>query len=80
MINSVLNIIRDRKRVKKILKECGCCCYCPECNEPLNDKSDTKMIDKDGIYQYTCSKCGFKSVFHFGISPAPIYLEDYKVK
>jgi len=78
LIKRIKEWIKSRKqktREKKILKDCGCICRC-ECGEPLNDKSDCVMVG-DAIYNYTCKKCKKNSVFHFGIAPVPIYLEDY---
>ena len=66
---------RDRKRKKEILKDCGCVCYCPKCKEMLNDRSECKEKDSSGIYEYTCSNCNYKAVFHFGIAPAPILID-----
>ena len=70
----MLKWFKDRARKKKIIKDCGCICYCLDCKEPLNDKSDCKEIDKDGLYEYSCSGCGAKVLFHFGLAPVPIYL------
>jgi len=78
IINQFTEWIKSRKqktREKKILNDCGCVCRC-ECGEPLNDESDCIMIG-DAIYNYTCKQCKKNSVFHFGIAPEPIHLEDY---
>ncbi len=64
------------RRKQDILEKCGCVVYCPNCKEPLNDNSDCKELDKDGLVEYTCVKCQTKSIFHFGIAPVPIYMED----
>ncbi len=65
---------KKEKREEFILKNCGCICYCSNCNEPLNDTS--ACVEKsDAIYEYICKNCGTKSMFHFGIAPIPILLE-----
>lgn len=69
--------IRSKSREDKIMESCGNVCYCPNCQEPLNDNSECEKVDESGIYRYTCVKCSTKSVFHFGIAPCPIYLDDY---
>ncbi len=68
----------DEKRVDSIKKSCGCACFCPKCKEPLNDTSKCEMLDDSGVYEYTCANCGFRSVFHFGVAPVPIYMQDFK--
>ena len=63
-------------REEKILEECGCVCYCPNCDEPLNDCSDCKDISEgEGLYEYVCNECNVSSKFHFGIAPVPILIE-----
>jgi len=63
-------------RVEKIKKECGNVCFCPSCGDPLND-GEVRVVDEDGLYEYTCGKCGEKPIFAFHIAPCPIYLKDY---
>ena len=60
---------KRKNREKKILKNCGCCCYC-ECRNPLNDGFCLTLNKSE--YEYTCSDCGGKSVFNFDIAPVPI--------
>lgn len=60
---------KRERREKKILKNCGCCCYC-ECRNPLNDGCCITLNESE--YEYTCSDCGGKSVFNFDIAPVPI--------
>lgn len=65
---------KKEKREEYILKNCGCICYCSNCNEPLNDTA--KCVEKEiAIYEYHCNSCGHKSMFHFGIAPVPILLD-----
>lgn len=75
-IKSLFGKSPEEARKQKIIDSCGCICYCKECGEPLNDNSDCKMIDTDGLYEYTCSACETKVKFHFGIAPVPILMED----
>ncbi len=75
IFNKILNIInKPKNRIETIKENCGCVCYCKDCREPLNDKSEVKVIDDDGVYEYTCNECGNKSLFHFGIAPVPILI------
>lgn len=62
-------------REEKILKACGCVCYCPSCKEPLNDTSQWAG-DKEGLGTFTCTACRFNSTWHFGIAPVPICLSE----
>lgn len=69
-----------RRREKSVLKDCGCVCYCPECNDILNDQAECRdNIEEQKVY-YTCG-CGAKSVWTFDAAPAPILLSKHdKVK
>jgi len=78
MIYAWLKKLFTKTRVEKILEECGCCCYCPGCKEPLNDTSKCEAMKEYGMYRYTCAACSETSVFHFGIAPVPIWLEEEK--
>ena len=74
-IKTILRLFKkEETREDKILKSCGCVCYCIDCNEPLNDDSHCETLE-DGLYEYTCVKCNIKSKFHFGIAPVPIYIK-----
>lgn len=63
--------IKEYFREKKVKKECGNVCYCFNCREILNDNSSCIKLD-EGIYEYTCAKCGSISIFNFDIVPVPI--------
>ena len=60
-------------RVEKIVKECGCCCFCPKCAEPLNDKS---FVSDKELVTYKCSECGVVSKWSFDIAPVPILISE----
>ena len=78
MLEKIKNLIekfKTNKRERKVKKACGNICYC-SCGEVLNDNSKCVMIG-DAIYNYECANCGKHAVFHFGIAPGPIYLEDF---
>jgi hypothetical protein len=61
-------------RDERLLRACGCICFCPGCNEPLNDQADTYRAS-DVCYGYVCSLCGWVSRFYFG-APAPLLVES----
>ena len=77
MISKILSMFKSKKskREEKILEDCGCICFCHKCKEPLNDDSECVDLGEGGLYEYTCSECGEKSKFHFGIAPVPIFIE-----
>ena len=62
------NYVSPEQRKKHIKEQCGCVCYCPNCEEPLNDQACE--VEED-LATYTCS-CGINSTFNFGIAPVPI--------
>ena len=74
-LKKAIGKLKRKKRVKKIMNDCGNVCYC-SCGEPLNDDSDCVSVG-DAIYNYTCAKCKANNVFHFGIAPVPIKLDDF---
>lgn len=64
-------MMKSRKaRVEAVLRSCGCVCFCPVCDEPLNDQATVKKED-NGDYTYTCV-CGAKSRWDFDAAPVPI--------
>lgn len=63
---------RARRRIDKILRQCGCVCYCPRCKEPLNDQADIHDAADDGEVNYRCKACGFWSRWNFAIAPFPV--------
>jgi len=71
-------IFKQETREKKILKTCGNCCYCVNCNEPLNDTSECIMIEA-GVYEYTCINCNERTTFNFYLAPVPILVENRKL-
>lgn len=65
---------KARRRVAKIVRECGCCCYCPHCGEPLNDVAKFDYMGR--LVVYTCP-CTSRTVWDFD-HPAPIWLQEVK--
>ena len=63
---------QKNKRKKDIMKSCGCICYCPKCNDILNDQAD--CLDFNFVY-YHCNVCGHDSVWNFDIAAMPILLK-----
>lgn len=61
-------------RTRKILRKCGCICYCPRCRDPLNDQAYLLAKSEDGRVTYKCRPCGLVSEWHFGIAPVPVRL------
>jgi hypothetical protein len=62
----------DKKnRLEIVLQQCGCVCYCPNCNDILNDQNNCIKVE-DGVYRYTCTVCTNKSIWNFYIAPIPL--------
>ena len=77
MIRNWIKKYKANKREEKVLKNCGCACYCPKCKDILNDQAKCEKIEKDDnlwIY-YTCNSCGNKSKWNFDILPLPLCLD-----
>ena len=64
------------KRAAQILKECGCCCRCHSCSNPLQDRSHMEVI-APGEYRSTCDECGSLSAFNYDIAPVPILVSGH---
>ena len=76
-VQKLLKNHRYRIRKSKVMASCGCVCFCPECNDILNDQahcSITELPDAD-IVHYKCTSCGQVSKWAFHIAPVPILLE-----
>lgn len=67
--------LESLNREQKIVKECGCVCYCSNCDEPLNDTSSCITV-REAVYTYTCSNCKIETTFDFGLAPVPIRVES----
>lgn len=67
---------RRWRRERRLLRICGCICYCPSCREPLNDQECADL--GDGRYRYTC-RCGSSCTFDFAIAPAPVRVDPLLV-
>jgi len=70
-----LERLRRRRREQRILKECGCICYCPKCREPLNDQAKCAPL-YPGTYEYTCG-CGHVSDWNFDAAPVPFLVKPH---
>ncbi len=71
-IEKLLDNLRLKRREKLIIKTCGAICYCPHCNDPLNDQADWFDFNNDGSGFFLCDNCRKSSQWHFGVTPAPI--------
>jgi len=77
MINMMWNYVVGlftTTRKEKIIKDCGCICYCKKCHNPLNDGVCNNI--SDGVYEYICSECNTKTTFNFDIAPVPILVDN----
>lgn len=61
-------------RTRRILKQCGCVCFC-ECGNPLND-GPWATLETEGAatVTYVCRDCGRSSSFDFS-GPVPIKVD-----
>jgi hypothetical protein len=64
-------------REHSIVKRCGCICWCPECDDPLNDQA--KCLDGERFVEYWCGKCGHHSVWDFG-APTPLLIRREPIR
>jgi len=64
-----------RRRVRRVSYLCGCCCYCPKCDDILNDQAKVDVVKTHGIV-YTCS-CGHTSHWRFDLAPVPLLVDEY---
>lgn len=70
-INRILEWIGIKEsRKDRVIRMCGCVCYCPSCKDILNDQAE--CTDED-VVTYHC-KCGHKSRWLFD-APVPILLK-----
>lgn len=60
---------KREKREDKVLRQCGCICYCPECKDILNDQAECTDTD---LVRYICSNCGAGSEWNFDVFPFPL--------
>ena len=58
-------------RENKVIDLCGCVCYCPNCNDILNDQAD---CDDGEFINYRCNSCDCTSIWHFDMAPCPILI------
>ncbi len=75
-MKDLIRKIRNYFYKKKSLKTCNNYCLCT-CGNVLNVNASCTQLDIDGIYKYVCNDCNQISVFHFGIAPVPIKLDNY---
>lgn len=52
-------------RENKVLRTCGCICYCPQCRDILNDQAECRCTGRSS-YVYECKSCGHVSHWDFG--------------
>lgn len=72
-IRSMIRKYKHKAREKKVLKSCGCACYCPSCKDILNDQADCTDTD---LVRYKCNTCGHKSEWNFDICMIPIEMSS----
>lgn len=65
-----------RKRKQRVLEACGCVCWCPNCNDILNDQADCEDNYEEQKVYYHCNSCENDSVWTFDAAPVPILLEE----
>ncbi len=71
MIKKFLAKLKQKRREKRVIKSCGCICYCPHCKDILNDQAD--CFEWKGLVRYYCS-CKAGSTWNFDIAPVAILL------
>lgn len=59
-------------REQRVVRECNCVVWCPECREILNDGSNCHDTD-DGLVEFVCVECGCISDWDFD-APVPLYI------
>jgi hypothetical protein len=64
--------LRRQRRERAIIKKCHCICYCPNCQDPLNDQATWVNLHPPGYGRYKCRKCGNPSIWDFEAAPVPI--------
>jgi len=65
----------QRRRKEKIIEECGCVCYCPNCKDLLNDQA---TCEENDFVVYLCNECGYTSIWSFDLAPVPIMMSFHK--
>ncbi len=62
-------------RERRVMRECGCICYCPNCRNILNDNA--QYFDR-GLNQdvYICNVCNCESLWSFNLAPVPILISS----
>lgn len=81
LYNKLAHLIMNRsakraksKRERDVIAACGCMCFCPKCNDILNDQAEWVNDDTDDGHGFYSCLCGHISEWHFGIAPVPILL------
>lgn len=76
-IRESLNPIDEYEvRKKNVIQTCGCVCFCPSCNDILNDQADYSELE-NGAGKYVCNNCGNISIWEFDIAPVPICIDEF---
>ena len=71
IIQRAVERYKGRKRKERLLRLCGCVCFCPNCRDILQDQADCEDTD---LVRYRCTTCGHRSVWNFDIAPCPILI------
>ena len=78
--NNLKRTKKTTKRMTKVLDQCGCCCYCPNCNDILNDQADMVDIQYLSQVHYYCNNCKHHSIWNFDVAPIPTLIWTGKDK
>lgn len=71
MIRWLRRLFESREsREERVLRLCGCVCWCPGCGDILNDRAEVHHCPNEGLVCYCC-ECGCVSEWDFN-PPAPI--------
>ena len=63
---------KEKRREKRVLRDCGCFIKCLKCSDTQNDNAQCKKLD-DVRYEYTCGKCGNVAIALYGVFPLPVW-------
>lgn len=63
---------QQRRRERRVMRKCGCICWCPGCGDILNDQA--KCWDRGTGVTYICSQCNVESLWNFDIAPVPLLI------
>jgi hypothetical protein len=69
IIQHLLRWFRGEIRERTVLRECGSLCYCPACDDILNDQAEWDEL----MSSYTC-RCGAVTYWDLD-TPVPLLLD-----